>query len=94
MSIWESVGKCQNYRFFDIFLDILHKMKESSGQERVKRGASIFPGQHWNIPLIPLEKMTVFLVLSLLFRLSLPKILLTHLHKSYIFEISNNRAVP
>ena len=29
--------KCQNYRFFDIFLDILDKMKENLGQERVKR---------------------------------------------------------
>ena len=28
--------KCQNYRFFDIFLDILHKLKGSLGQEPVK----------------------------------------------------------
>ena len=35
--------KCQNYRFFDIFLDILHKMKENLGQEHVKRGVSILP---------------------------------------------------
>ena len=29
---------CQNYKFFDIFLDILHKMKDNLGQERVKGG--------------------------------------------------------
>ena len=37
---WRGVGsvkRCQNYRFFDIFLDILHKMKENLGQEHVKR---------------------------------------------------------
>ena len=36
-----SVKKCQNYRFFDIFLDILHKLKENLGQEHVKRGQKL-----------------------------------------------------
>ena len=55
--IWESVKKCQNYRFFDIFLDILHKMKENLGQEgqRVKRGLLSFQGKIWN-NMISLEK--------------------------------------
>ena len=29
--------KCQNYRFLDIFVDILHKLKGNLGQEHVKR---------------------------------------------------------
>ena len=28
----EVLGKCQNYRFFDIFLDIPDKMKDNLGQ--------------------------------------------------------------
>ena len=36
----ELLKKCQNSRFFDIFLDIWHKMKENLGQEHVKRGDS------------------------------------------------------
>ena len=39
------LGKCQNYRFFDIFLDILHKMKDNLGQKRVKRGLLSFQGK-------------------------------------------------
>ena len=49
MQIWESVGKCQNYRVFDIFWDILNKMKDNLGQECVKEGgggASILPEQN------------------------------------------------
>ena len=42
--------KCQNYRVFDIFLDILHKMKENLGQEHVERGFLSFQG------LLSLEK--------------------------------------
>ena len=38
-------------------------------------------------------KMTFFTVLTLLFRLFLPKIGLSHPHKNYIFEMSNNRAI-
>ena len=30
------LGKCQNYRFFDIFWDILNKMKDNLSQECVK----------------------------------------------------------
>ena len=85
--------KCQNYRLFDIFLDILHKMKENLGQEHVKRGPLSFQGKIETIfPEIP-EKMTVFSVLTLLFHPSLPKIWLYHLNKNYIFEISDNSAV-
>ena len=35
-------------RFFDIFSDILDKMKDNLGQECAK-GASILSGQNWNI---------------------------------------------
>ena len=45
MLIWESVGKCQSYRFFDIFWDILHKMKENLGQEHVKMELLSFQGK-------------------------------------------------
>ena len=38
MQIWGSVGKCQNYRFFYIFLDILDEIKSNLGQEYVKGG--------------------------------------------------------
>ena len=85
--------KCHNYRFFDIFLDIFHKMKENLGQECVKKGLLSFQGKNWNnFPDIP-GKMTVFSVLTLLFHPFLPKIWLSHLHKNYIFEISNNSAI-
>ena len=69
-------------------------MKENLGQEHVKRGLLSFQGKNWNnFPDIPGGKMTVFPVLILLFHPSLPKILLSHLHKNYIFEISNKRAI-
>ena len=59
--------KCQNYRLFDIFLDILHKMKEKLGQEHVKSGPLSFQGKIETIfPEIP-EKMTVFPVLTYFF---------------------------
>ena len=80
--------RCQDCKFFDIFLDNLHKMKNNLGQEHVKREGKIrktapdFPG-----------KMTVFPVLTLLFHLSLPKIWLSYSHKNYISEMSNNRAI-
>ena len=38
--------KCQDYGFFDIFLDILHKMKEILSQEHVKRGPLSFQGKN------------------------------------------------
>ena len=59
--------KCQDYRFFDIFLDILHKIKENLGQEHVEMGLLSFQGKIGTIfPAIP-GKMTVFPVLTLLF---------------------------
>ena len=39
------LGKCQNYRFFDIFWDILNKMKDNLGQECVKEGLLSFNGK-------------------------------------------------
>ena len=81
--IWEGerckVGKvlkkCQNYRFFDIFWDILNKMKDNLGQECVK--GRLFQGKFGTIfPDFP-EKMTAFPVLVLFFHLSLPKIWLS-----------------
>ena len=71
--------------FFDIFLDISHKLKGNLGQEHVKGGlyasrlkiGTIFPA-------IP-GKMIVFPVLSLLFHQSLSKIWLSYLNKNYIF---------
>ena len=52
--------KCQNYRFFDIFLDILHKMKENLDQEHVKGGLLSFQGKTEKFaPDVP-GKMTVF----------------------------------
>ena len=89
----EVLKKCQNYRFFDIFLDILHKMKENLGQEHVKRGLLSFQGKIGTILLAIPGKMTGFPVLTLLFHPSLPKIWLSHLNENYIFEISDNRAI-
>ena len=55
-----SVKKCQNYRFCDIFWDILDKMKGYLGQECVKRGLLFFQGKIGTItPDFP-EEMTVF----------------------------------
>ena len=36
VKIWRSVKKCQNYRCFDIFWDILDERKSNLGQECVK----------------------------------------------------------
>ena len=44
----EVLKKCQNYRFFDIFLDILHDVKENLSQEHVERGLLSFQGNNWN----------------------------------------------
>ena len=54
--------KCQNYRFFDIFLNILHKMKESLGQEHVKGGFYPSREKTGTIFAAVLGKMTVFQV--------------------------------
>ena len=48
--------KCQNYGFFDIFLDILDKLKGNLGQEHVKWGPLSFLTIFHAIP----GKMTVF----------------------------------
>ena len=88
----EVLKKCQNYRFFDIFLDILHKMKENLGQEHVKRELLSFQGKTGTISPAILGEMTVFPVLTLLFHPCLPKIWLSHLDKNYSFGISDNRA--
>ena len=60
--IWEGercrlgkvLKKCQNYGFFDIFWDILNKMKDNLGQEC----AGFFPSRAKleQLPLISLEK--------------------------------------
>ena len=73
-------------------------MKDNLDQECVKGGggASILPGQKWTIAtrLIFLEKKDgLFSVVTLLFRLSLPKIWLSHPHKNNIFEMSDNRVI-
>ena len=34
--------------FFDIFLDILHKLKGNLGQEHIKRGHLSFQSKNWN----------------------------------------------
>ena len=92
MSIWGSAKKCQNYKFLDIFLNILHKMKGNLGQDHVKRGLVSFQAKLEQFSLLSLEKRQ-FLVLTLLFYPSLPKIWLSHLSKNYIFKISDGRAI-
>ena len=85
--------KCQNYRSFDIFMDILHKIKGTLGQERVKRGLLFFPGKNWNeFPCYP-WKTESFSSFDPIFHPSLPKIWLSHPSKNYIFVISDNRAI-
>ena len=86
MYIWESVKKCQNYCFLDIFLDIIHKMKENLGQEQVKRGLLSFQGHIGTIFNDIPGKMTVFPVLTLLFHPSLLKIWLSQLKKLYFLN--------
>ena len=56
MQNWGSVKKCQNYRLFAIFWDILDKMKGNLDQECVKRGLLSFQGKIGTIPLKSLEK--------------------------------------
>ena len=56
----EVLGKCQNYRFFEIFWDILDKMKGYLSQECAKDGLISFQGKIRTIaPDFP-GKMTVF----------------------------------
>ena len=79
--------------FFDIFLDILHKMKEDLGQEHAEKGLLSFQGKIGKTVPDFFGKMTVFPVVTLLFHLSLSKIWLSHPHKIYISKMSNNRAI-
>ena len=59
MQIW-LLEKCQNCRFFDIFWDILNKMKDNLSQKCVKKGLLFFQGKIGTIaPDFP-GKMTVF----------------------------------
>ena len=88
--------KCQHYRFFDIFWDTLNKMKDNLDQECVKGGLLSFQGKIETIASDFPGKMTVFSSFDSTFHLSLPKIWLSHPNpnKTYIFEMSNNRAIP
>ena len=56
----EMLEKCQNYGFFDIFFDILDKMKGNLCQECVKGGLLSFQGKIKTIPLISLENDNFF----------------------------------
>ena len=68
-------------------------MKDNLGQECIK--VDFYPSREKlkQLPLILMEKGQFFPVLTLLFHLSCPKIWLSHPNKSYIFEMSNNRAI-
>ena len=93
MQIWGSVKKCQNYRFFDIFWDILDKRKSNLGQECVEGELLTFQDKIGTIaPDFP-GKIRIFSVLDLLFHLFLPNIWHSHPYKIYIFELSNNRGI-
>ena len=89
MQTWETqFEKCQNYRFLDIFWDILNKMKDKLGQECVKGRLLSFQDKIETIaPDFP-GKMTVFLLFTLLFHLSLPKLWLYQPNKNYISEMN------
>ena len=54
--IVEVFGKCQNCRSFDIFWDILDKMRGNLGQECVKAGLLSFQGKIGTIALISFER--------------------------------------
>ena len=91
--IWEGMmckfrevsGKCQNYRFFNIFWDIFDKWKGNLGQECVKKEALSFQGKIGTIALDFSGKMTIFQVFALLFNLSLPKIWASYPYKKLYF---------
>ena len=56
MQLWESVGKMSKLQVFDIFWDILNKMKDNFRQERVKGGFYPFREKLEQLPLISLEE--------------------------------------
>ena len=88
--VWKMSKTCT---FFDIFLDILHKMNNNLDQEHVKRGIQSFQGKIGTIANDFPGKMTVFPVLTLLFHLYLFNIWFSHLHKNYIYGMRNNGAM-
>ena len=59
-----------------------------------KRGFLPFQGKiEATVAVFPGKNDSFFLVLIQLFSLSISKIWLSHLHKNYIFEMSNNTAI-
>ena len=58
MQTWKLFEKYQNYRFFDIFWNILNKMKDNLGQECVK--GKLARAKLKQFPLISLEKLQFF----------------------------------
>ena len=81
--------------FFDIFLDILHKLNRNFDQEHVEGVLPSFQSKNWNNFSCYFWKNDSFFqfLLSLLFHPSIRKIWLSHLNKKYIFEISDNRVI-
>ena len=89
----KALEKCQNYRAFSIFWDISDKIKDNLHEKCVKGELLSFHGKIETIASDFPGKMTVFPALTLLFYLSLPQIWHSHLHKNYIFKMSNTRAI-
>ena len=89
MKIWGSV---KNVKIIGVFYlsGTFKKRKGNLGQECVKRGLLFFHGKTGKIASDFPMKNDSFPVLALLFHLSLPKIWHSHLHKIYIFRLSNN----
>ena len=52
---WKVLKKCQNLLFFDIFWDILNKMKDNLCQKCVKGGHLSLQGKFEKLPLAFLE---------------------------------------
>ena len=67
-------------------------MKDNLGQECVKEGLLSYQCKIETIALDFPGKYS-FLLLTLLFHVSLPKIWFSHPNKNYIFEMRNNRAI-
>ena len=64
--------KCQNYRFLDTFLDILHKLKRILGQKHVTMGPLSFQGKNWANFSVYSWKNDGFYSFALLFHPSFP----------------------
>ena len=67
--------------FFDIILDILNKLKDNLGEGCVKGGLLSFQGKFETIA--PDFPGKIFSSFDPTFRLSFPKIWLSHPHKNY-----------